>query len=36
MTQLFECPTLDFSSDNDPRIVGSSPTLDSVLSMEHA
>ena len=34
MAQLVERPTLDFSSGHDPRVVGSSPTLDSTLSME--
>ena len=34
MAWLVECPTLDFGSDHDPRIVGLSPTLGSALSME--
>ena len=29
-----ECPTLDFSSDQDPGVMGLSPTLGSVLSGE--
>ena len=34
--QSVEHPTLDFSSGHDPRVVGSSPTSGSVLSMEPA
>ena len=36
VAQLFECPTLDFSSGHDPRVVGSSPVLGSALSVESA
>ena len=32
----FEHMTLDFSLDHDPRVMGLSPTLGSVLSMEPA
>ena len=32
VTQSVECLTLDFSSGRDPRAVGSSPTLGSVLT----
>ena len=31
-----ECPTLDFHSSHDPRVVGSSPASDSMLSVEPA
>ena len=34
MAQSVECPTLDFGSGHDPRVVGSSPTSGSVLSVE--
>ena len=34
VAQFVEQPTLDFSSGHDPRVVGSSPTLASVLSMD--
>ena len=34
MAQLVEHLILDFSSGHDPRVVRSSPALDSVLSME--
>ena len=36
MAQLVECLTLDFGSGHDPRVMGSSPTLGSVLSVEPA
>ena len=34
MAQLVKCPTLDFSSGHDIRVMGSSPKLGSVLSSE--
>ena len=34
VAQSVECLILDFGSGHDPRIVGSSPDLGSVLSME--
>ena len=36
MAQSDERPTLDFGSSHDPRVMGSSPTLGSVLSMQPA
>ena len=36
MARSVKRPTLDFGSGHDPRVVGSSPTLDSMLSMEPA
>ena len=36
MAQLVKHPTLDFSSDLDLRVLGSSPTLGSTLSVESA
>ena len=36
MAQSVKWPTLDFSSDHGLRVVGSNPTLGSVLSMEPA
>ena len=36
VAQLVKHPTLDFGSGHDPRVVGSSPALDSVLSMKPA
>ena len=36
MAQSVECPTLDFGSGHDPRVVESSPGLGSTLSMEPA
>ena len=33
---IVELPALDFSSGRDPRVVGSSPTLSSLLSVEPA
>ena len=36
VAQLVECSTLDFGSDHDPRVVRSSPALDSELSVEPA
>ena len=36
MAQSFECPTLDFDSGHDPKVMGSSPTLVSLLSVEPA
>ena len=36
MAQSVERPTLDFGSGHDLRVVGLSPTLGSVLSMEPA
>jgi len=34
VAQLVKCPTLDFSSGHDLRVVGSSPTSDSALGVE--
>ena len=34
MAQLVECPTLDFGSGHDPRVVGQGPTLASIFSSE--
>ena len=34
VAQSVDCPTLDFGSGHDPRVMGSSPTWGSVLSME--
>ena len=36
MAQSVERPTLDFGSGHDPRVMGSSPTLGSTLSMQAA
>ena len=36
MAQSVEHPTLDFGSGHDPRVVGSSPKLGSMLSMKPA
>ena len=36
MAQSVECTTLDFSSGHDPRVRGSIPETDSLLSMETA
>ena len=36
MAQSVEHPTLDFGSVHDPRVMGSSPALGPVLSMEPA
>ena len=36
VAQSIEHPALDFSSGHDPRVVGSSPTLGSVVGMEPA
>ena len=36
VAQLVEQLTLDFGSGHDPRVMGSSPMLDSALSMEPA
>ena len=36
MAQSVECPTLDFGSGHDPRVVELSPVLGSVLNMEPA
>ena len=32
--QLAECPTLEFGSGHDPRVMGLSPASGSVLSLE--
>ena len=34
VTQSVECPSLDFGSSRDPRVMGSSPVLGSMLSVE--
>ena len=34
VAQSFECPTLDFSSGHDPRVMESNPTSGSMLSVE--
>ena len=36
MAQSVKCPTLDFGSGHDLRVLGSSPTLGSMLGMESA
>ena len=36
VAQLGECPTLDFGSGHDPRVVGSSPASGSALGAEPA
>ena len=36
VAQSVDCPTLDFGSGHDPRVVGSSPKLGSGLSVEPA
>ena len=36
LAQSVECPTLDFGSGHDPRVVELSPVLGSVLNMEPA